>query len=71
MTTPPTNFIQPSSSNARLVSFSAKLHKLTSDIVRFFYRNGANSKSFKLMIDAIGMYGVHLKYNQIFQDLVL
>lgn len=35
-------------------------------IARFFYRNGiafnvANSKSFKLMVEAIGMYGAHLK----------
>ncbi|XP_058768459.1 uncharacterized protein LOC131642205 [Vicia villosa] len=35
-------------------------------IARFFYRNGiafnvANSKSFKLMVESIGMYGAHLK----------
>ncbi|XP_058755022.1 uncharacterized protein LOC131628172 [Vicia villosa] len=35
-------------------------------IARFFYRNGiafnvAKSKSFKLMVEAIGMYGAHLK----------
>ncbi|XP_050890988.1 uncharacterized protein LOC127096466 [Lathyrus oleraceus] len=35
-------------------------------IARFFYRNGivfnvANSKSFKLMVEPIGMYGAHLK----------